>query len=140
MPRRVLEGNVVSAKTDKTVTVLVERRFMHPVYKKYVRKSDKYAAHDEQNMFKEGDRVLIEECRPMSKSKRWKVVEGLGEAAGRQVGEGLSRSVRAAAEKAASAAPKKAAKPKAEKAPKAEGEKKEAKKPAAKKPAKKTEE
>ncbi|MBI2234327.1 MAG: 30S ribosomal protein S17 [Micavibrio aeruginosavorus] len=139
MPRRVLEGNVVSAKTDKTVTVLVERRFMHPVYKKYVRKSDKYAAHDEQNMFKEGDRVLIEECRPMSKSKRWKVVEGLGAAAGRKAGEGVPAGVKAAAEKVA-AAPKKAAKPKAEKAPKAEGEKKEAKKPAAKKPAKKTEE
>ena len=75
MPRRVLEGNVVSAKNDKTITVLVERRFMHPVYKKYVRKSDKYAAHDEQNMFKEGDRVLIEECRQLSRDKRWRVRE-----------------------------------------------------------------
>ena len=136
MPRRVLEGNVVSAKTDKTITVLVERRFMHPVYKKYVRKSDKYAAHDELNTFKEGDRVLIEECRPMSKSKRWKVLSGVGEAASRKAGEGTPASVTAAAEKAA-AAPKKA--PKA-KAPKAKAEKKEpaAKKPAAKKTTKKT--
>lgn len=138
MPRRVLEGNVVSAKNDKTITVLVERRFMHPVYKKYVRKSDKYAAHDEQNMFMEGDRVLIEECRPMSKSKRWKAVEGLGEAANRKPGEGLRANLKLAADKAAekAAAPKKAAKPKAEKAPKAETEKK----PAAKKTTKKSEE
>lgn len=132
MPRRVLEGNVVSAKTDKTVTVLVERRFMHPIYKKYIRKSDKYAAHDELNTFKEGDRVLIEECRPMSKSKRWKVVSGVGAAAERKPGEGLPESVKAAAEKAG--APKKA--------PKAKAEKKEpaAKKPAVKKATKKTEE
>lgn len=110
MPRRVLEGNIVSDKMDKTVTVLVERRFMHPVYKKYVRKSDKYAAHDESNMFKTGDRVLIEECRPMSRNKRWKVIEGLGEAAKRQPGEGAPASA-----KAAKPAPvKKAAKPKAE--------------------------
>jgi small subunit ribosomal protein S17 len=74
MPRRVLEGNIVSDKMDKTVTVLVERRFMHPVYKKYVRKSDKYAAHDEQNAYKTGDRVLIEECRPISKRKTWQVL------------------------------------------------------------------
>jgi len=123
MPRRVLEGNIVSDKMDKTVTVLVERRFMHPVYKKYVRKSDKYAAHDETNSYKAGDRVLIEECRPMSKNKRWKVIQGVGEAAGRQPGEGAPAGVAKAA-----AAPKKAAKPKAE----------GAKKPAAKKaPAKK---
>ena len=74
MPRRVLEGNIVSDKMDKTVTVLVERRFMHPVYKKFVRKSDKYAAHDEQNAYKTGDRVLIEECRPISKRKTWRVI------------------------------------------------------------------
>lgn len=138
MPRRVLEGNVVSAKTDKTITVLVERRFMHPVYKKYVRTSDKYAAHDEQNMFKEGDRVLIQECRPMSRSKRWTVVEGVGKAADRKAGEGTSAKVAAAAERAA--LKKAAAKPKAEKkAPKADAAKAE-KKPAAKKAPKKTEE
>lgn len=74
MPRRILEGKVVSDKMDKTVTVLVERRYMHPVYKKYIRKSDKYAAHDETNAFQVGDRVQIEECRPISKRKSWKVV------------------------------------------------------------------
>lgn len=74
MPRRVLEGQVVSDKMDKTVTVLVERRFMHPVYKKYVKRTDKYAAHDEGNAFKAGDQVQIEECRPVSRRKTWKVV------------------------------------------------------------------
>ncbi len=115
MPRRVLEGNIVSDKMDKTVTVLVERRFMHPVYKKYVRTSDKYAAHDELNADKEGDRVLIEECRPMSKNKRWKVVEGLGEAANRKGGEGAPAGVAKAADepKKKAAAPKKAAAKKA---------------------------
>ncbi|PCJ99310.1 MAG: 30S ribosomal protein S17 [Zetaproteobacteria bacterium] len=76
MPRRVLEGNVVSDKQDKTITVLVERRFMHPMYKKYIKSSSKYAAHDENNQFKEGDRVSIIECRPLSKNKRWIVVTG----------------------------------------------------------------
>ncbi|NCC21020.1 MAG: 30S ribosomal protein S17 [Alphaproteobacteria bacterium] len=74
MPRRILEGNVVSDKMDKTVTVLVERRYMHPVYKKYIRKTDKFAAHDESNAFGVGDRVQIEECRPISKRKSWKVI------------------------------------------------------------------
>lgn len=74
MPRRVLEGNVVGAQNDKTITVLVERRFMHPVYKKYVKSTSKYRAHDELNTYKEGDRVSIIECRPISKSKRWAVV------------------------------------------------------------------
>ena len=55
MPRRILEGEVVSDRANKTVTVLVERKYMHPVYKKYIRKSDKYAAHDEHNQFKAGD-------------------------------------------------------------------------------------
>ncbi len=74
MPRRILEGNVVSDKADKTITVLVERRYMHPVYKKYIKSSDKYTAHDENNQFKLGDRVSIIECRPLSKRKRWTVV------------------------------------------------------------------
>jgi small subunit ribosomal protein S17 len=74
MPRRILEGDVVSDKMDKTVTVLVERRFMHPVYKKYVKRTDKYAAHDENNAFAVGDRVQIEECRPISKRKKWQVI------------------------------------------------------------------
>ena len=75
MPRRVLQGTVVSDKCDKTVTVLVERRVMHPIYKKYIRTSKKYAAHDETNAHKVGESVSIIECRPMSKRKRWAVVE-----------------------------------------------------------------
>jgi small subunit ribosomal protein S17 len=74
MPRRILEGNVVSAKTDKTVTVRVERRYMHPMYKKYIMSSSKYTAHDETNSVKEGDKVSIIECRPLSKTKRWMVL------------------------------------------------------------------
>lgn len=75
MPRRVLQGTVVSDKGDKTITVLVERRVMHPLYKKYIRKSKKYAAHDENNSRKVGDVVEIIECRPISKRKRWTLVE-----------------------------------------------------------------
>jgi len=75
MPRRVLQGTVVSDKCDKTVTVLVERRVMHPIYKKYIRKSKKYAAHDENNSRKIGDVVSIIECAPISKRKRWSLVE-----------------------------------------------------------------
>ncbi len=76
MPRRILEGRVVSDKMDKTVTVLVERRFMHPMYKKYVKRTDKYAAHDESNAIKVGEFVTIAECRPISKRKTWTVVTG----------------------------------------------------------------
>ena len=75
MPRRVLQGTVVSDKGNKTITVLVERRVMHPIYKKYIRKSKKYAAHDEANSRKIGDVVSIIECAPISKSKRWTLVE-----------------------------------------------------------------
>ena len=75
MPRRVLQGTVVSDKGDKTITVLVERRVRHPIYKKYVRKSKKYAAHDEQNSRKVGDVVSIIECAPISKRKRWTLVD-----------------------------------------------------------------
>ena len=74
MPRRVMEGRVVSDKTNKTVTVLVERRIMDPLYKKFIRRSSKYAAHDEANAFRTGDFVAIEECPPISKSKRFKVI------------------------------------------------------------------
>ncbi|WNJ98188.1 30S ribosomal protein S17 [Thalassospiraceae bacterium LMO-JJ14] len=74
MPKRVMQGVVVSDKQDKTVTVLVERRVMHPLYKKYVKKSKKYAAHDEANASKVGDQVFIRECRPLSKRKTWEVV------------------------------------------------------------------
>ena len=74
MPRRVLQGVVVSDKGDKTVTVLVERRVMHPLYKKFIKRSKRYHAHDEANSFKAGDLVRIRECRPISKTKTWEVV------------------------------------------------------------------
>ena len=74
MPKRILQGTVVSDKNDKTVTVLVERRFTHPVMKKTVRSSKKYRAHDEGNAYKTGDQVRIVECAPKSKSKRWEVM------------------------------------------------------------------
>ncbi len=72
---RSTSGIVISNKMDKTVTVLVERLEKHPLYKKYVRKSTKLHAHDETNECNEGDTVQIEECRPMSKSKSWRVIE-----------------------------------------------------------------
>jgi small subunit ribosomal protein S17 len=74
MPRRVLQGTVVSDVCNKTVTVIVQRRFMHPVYKKFITRSKKYAAHDEHNQFHVGDKVRIRECRPISKTKRWEVI------------------------------------------------------------------
>ncbi len=80
MPRRVLQGRVTSDKMDKTVTVLVERRVMHPLYKKFIRRSKKYAAHDEENQCKEGDVVRIEEYPPISKRKTWLVIERNGTA------------------------------------------------------------
>ena len=76
MPKRMLQGTVVSDKQDKTVVVRVERRFTHPVMKKTVRSSKKYYAHDENNEFKVGDTVWIEEHRPISKLKRWMVARG----------------------------------------------------------------
>lgn len=81
MPRRVLQGTVVSDKADKTVVVRVERRVPHPLYKKIIRRSKKFAAHDENNRCKMGDVVRIRECRPISKRKTWEVlVEGAGDA------------------------------------------------------------
>jgi small subunit ribosomal protein S17 len=74
MPKRILQGTVVSDVNDKTVVVRVERRVMHPVYKKFITRSKKYAAHDEANQFKVGDTVRIQECRPISKLKRWVVI------------------------------------------------------------------
>ncbi|MDH3662745.1 MAG: 30S ribosomal protein S17 [Alphaproteobacteria bacterium] len=74
MPRRVLQGTVVSDKQDKTVVVSVNRRVMHPLYKKYINRSKKYSAHDEENRFKAGDLVKIRECRPISKNKCWEVI------------------------------------------------------------------
>ncbi|AFE49450.1 30S ribosomal protein S17 [Rickettsia prowazekii] len=74
MPKRVLQGVVISSKTDKTVTVKVERKFKHPIYKKFVKVSKKYAAHDIENKYKEGDKVSIVESRPISKTKTWVVL------------------------------------------------------------------
>ena len=79
MSKRVLHGVVVSDACDKTVIVRVERRVMHPVYKKFITRSKKYAAHDEANLCKVGDAVRIEECRPISKRKTWLVVERNGQ-------------------------------------------------------------
>ena len=75
MPRRVLIGTVVSNKMEKSVTVQVDRRVKHPLYKKFMTKSKKIAAHDETNMLAIGDQVRIRECRPISKSKRFEVIE-----------------------------------------------------------------
>ncbi len=75
MPKRILIGTVVSDKTDKTVVVKVERKVKHPLYGKIIRRSKKYHAHDEDNACKSGEIVRIEETRPMSKLKSWKVIE-----------------------------------------------------------------
>ena len=75
MPRRVLQGEVVSNKCDKTISVKVERKIMHPMYKKYVKQSKKYLVHDEQNKYQAGDTVKIIEHAPISKRKRWAVLE-----------------------------------------------------------------
>jgi len=74
MPKRILIGKVTSHKADKTITVIVERRIMHPMYKKFITKSKKFSAHDSQNKFKEGDNVSIRECAPISKNKRFEVI------------------------------------------------------------------
>jgi small subunit ribosomal protein S17 len=80
MPKRTLQGVVVSDKQDKTIVVRVERRFTHPMMKKTVRRSKKFYAHDENNEYSVGDVVWIEEHRPISRLKRWAVVEGLKKA------------------------------------------------------------
>ena len=74
MPKRILAGVVTSNQNEQTITVLVERRFTHPVLKKTIRKSKKYRAHDQDNAFKVGDSVRIQECPPKSKTKRWEVI------------------------------------------------------------------
>jgi len=86
MPKRILQGIVVSDACNKTIIVRVERRVMHPIYKKFITRSKKYAAHDEENKFHAGDAVQIEESRPISKRKSWVV---MGEASG--VAPGLAR-------------------------------------------------
>lgn len=75
MPRRVLQGVVVSDKADKTVVVLVERRVMDPIYKKFIKRTKRYHAHDETNVCKQGETVRIRECRPISKTKCWEIVQ-----------------------------------------------------------------
>ena len=79
MPKRVLQGTVVSDKNAKTVVVKVERRFTHPMLGKTVRRSKRYHAHDEQGQFKVGDLVRIRECRPLSRLKTWEVLGRVGE-------------------------------------------------------------
>ncbi len=74
MPRRIMEGIVVGNKADKTISVKVERLVKHPIYKKIIKRSNKFAAHDPENRFKEGDKVQIIECAPISKTKTWHVV------------------------------------------------------------------
>jgi small subunit ribosomal protein S17 len=75
MPKRILQGVVVSDKGQKTIIVQVERRMMHPIYKKFIRRSKKFAAHDENNVSKIGDVVRIRECAPISKTKKWELVQ-----------------------------------------------------------------
>jgi len=74
MPKRILTGTVTADQNTQTITVSVERRFTHPVLKKTIRKSKKYRAHDANEQFKVGDKVRIEECKPISKTKRWTVL------------------------------------------------------------------
>ena len=78
MPRRVMQGVVVSDKADRTIVVKVERRVMHPLYKKFIRRSKRYLAHDESNAAKVGDLVRIRECRPISKRKCWEIMTESG--------------------------------------------------------------
>lgn len=75
MPKRVLQGTVVSVSNKNTLTVSVERRFKHPILKKTIKRSKKYRAHDERNTLKQGDIVKIRETLPISKTKRWEVIE-----------------------------------------------------------------
>jgi len=100
MPKRILQGIVISDAQNKTVVVRVERRVMHPIYKKFITRSKKYAAHDEENKFHAGDAVQIEESRPISKRKCWVVIEGPADAS---PGRGSRRP--AAPEPVAAAAP-----------------------------------
>ena len=75
MPKRVLKGTVISSKSNKTIVVNVERRVRHPLYKKTITLSNKFHAHDEDNNYKDGDKVSIIECKPISKKKSWVVIK-----------------------------------------------------------------
>jgi len=120
MPKRVLTGTVVSDKADKTVVVRVERRVKHPLYGKIIKLSKKYHAHDEDNAFKAGEQVRIEECSPISKLKTWTVIERIGAAKAQAVEiddpEAITREAKpsAPAEEKAEKAPKKGKTAKAE--------------------------
>ena len=131
MPKRVLIGTVVSDKADKTVTVRVDRRVKHPLYGKIIRRSKKYHAHDADNAFRIGEQVRIEECKPISKSKAWTVIERIGAAKAAVVE--IDEPDVVAPSKEVTAEVK--AEPKAEKAEKAEKPEKKAEK-TEKKPAK----
>ncbi len=85
MPKRILIGTITSDKADKTVTVKVERKIKHPLYGKIMRRSKKYHAHDADNAFKEGDTVRIEETKPISKSKTWRVLDQVHAGKGKAV-------------------------------------------------------
>ena len=74
MPKKILKGTVVSDKPDKTITVLVERKYQHPLLKKIIKVKKKYSVHDENNKYKNGDKVSIIECRPYSKTKKFEVM------------------------------------------------------------------
>ena len=110
MPKRQLSGVVVSDKGDKTVTVKVERKYLHPMYKKTLRTTKKYAAHDENNSFKIGDKITIEESKPISKTKKWVV---LGTGSGRAEAKVKAEAPKANAKKATKTTKKPAAKKKA---------------------------
>ena len=103
MPKRILEGVVVSDKGDKTVVVKVERTFLHPVLKKTVRRSKKYHAHDEANAFHTGETVRIVECAPKSKLKTWEVLARAGEEPAGKAKAKPSRAKKAAPTEEASA-------------------------------------
>ena len=75
MPKRILSGKVIGSNSSKTIVVEVTRKFAHPFYGKVIKRSKKYHAHDEKNKFKEGEIIQIIECNPISKKKRWKVIE-----------------------------------------------------------------
>ena len=127
MPKRVLSGTVVSDKPDKTVVVRVERRVKHPLYGKIIRLSKKYHAHDQDNAYREGEQVRIQECAPISKLKTWSVIDRIGaaKAASVEIVEGATAEAEAAAAKATEAKkPAKTAAPadKVEEAPAAEAD------------------
>ena len=108
MPKRVLSGTVVSDKPDKTVVVRVERRVKHPLYGKIIRLSKKYHAHDQDNTYREGEQVRIEECAPISKLKSWSVIDRIGPAKAVEVEivEGPTAEAEAAATAAVAEKPK----------------------------------